>query len=146
METWSGCIPPWWRPSRIWRAMPDALIPNEIDRRDARSWVSNPTLKMMTQSSLRRPLKYLPMSLVYATRDDNKQSSQPFRTLFLQETIKRGILAPSLIVSYAHKDSDIDKTVEVIHEALYIYRKALDEGVKKYLIGRSVKPVWRRFN
>ena len=49
------------RPSRIWRAMPDALIPNEIDRRDARSWVSNPALKMMTQSSLRRPLKYLPM-------------------------------------------------------------------------------------
>jgi glutamate-1-semialdehyde 2,1-aminomutase len=87
-----------------------------------------------------------PCSLVYATRDDNKQSSQPFRTLFLQETIKRGILAPSLIVSYAHKDSDIDKTVEVIHEALYIYRKALDEGVEKYLIGRSVKPVWRRFN
>jgi glutamate-1-semialdehyde 2,1-aminomutase len=87
-----------------------------------------------------------PCSLVYATRDDNKQSSQPFRTLFLQETIKRGILAPSLIVSYAHKDSDIDKTVEVIHKALYIYRKALDEGVEKYLIGRSVKPVWRKFN
>src|SRR5438128_10955353 len=63
METWSGCIPLWWRPSRLWRAMPDALIPNEIDRRDARSWVSNPALKMMTQSSLRRPLKYLPMKL-----------------------------------------------------------------------------------
>src|SRR5207249_2818933 len=31
------CIPPWRRPSRIWRAMPNALIPHEIDRRDARS-------------------------------------------------------------------------------------------------------------
>ena len=51
-----GCIPPWRRPLRIWHAMPNALIPNEIDRRDARSWVSNPALKMMTQSSLRRQL------------------------------------------------------------------------------------------
>jgi hypothetical protein len=42
--------------------MPNALIPNEIDRGDARSWGSNPALKMMTQSSLRRQLKYLPMS------------------------------------------------------------------------------------
>src|SRR5438128_11640484 len=66
METWSGCIPLWWRPSRLWRAMPDALIPNEIDRRDARSWVSNPALKMMTQSGLRRPLKYLPMNSTMA--------------------------------------------------------------------------------
>ena len=87
-----------------------------------------------------------PCNLVYATRNNDGQPSQPFRTLFLQETIKRGILAPSLIVSYSHTDADIDKTIEVVHEALYIYRKALDEGVEKYLIGRPVKPIWRRFN
>jgi glutamate-1-semialdehyde 2,1-aminomutase len=87
-----------------------------------------------------------PCNLVYATRDNDRQPSQPFRTLFLQETIKRGILAPSLIVSYSHTDTDIDKTVEIIHESLYIYRKALDEGVEKYLIGRAVKPIWRLFN
>jgi glutamate-1-semialdehyde 2,1-aminomutase len=33
--------------------------------------------------------------------------------------------------------------VEAIHEALAIYRKALDEGVEKYLKGRAVKPVYR---
>jgi len=87
-----------------------------------------------------------PCNLVYATRNNDGQPSQPFRTLFLQETIKRGILAPSLIVSYSHTDADIDKTIEVVHEALYIYRKALDEGVEKYLVGRSVKPIWRKFN
>lgn len=87
-----------------------------------------------------------PCNLVYATRNNDGKPSQPFRTLFLQETIKRGILAPSLIVSYSHTDADIDKTIEVVHEALYIYRKALDEGVEKYLVGRSVKPIWRKFN
>jgi hypothetical protein len=35
--TWRGCMPPWRRPSPIWRVMPNALIPNEIARRDARS-------------------------------------------------------------------------------------------------------------
>jgi glutamate-1-semialdehyde 2,1-aminomutase len=84
-----------------------------------------------------------PCCLVYGTRDQEKKPSQPFRTLFLQETIKRGLLMPSLIVSYSHQDEDIDRTVEAIHEALAVYRKALDEGIEKYLQGRSVKPVYR---
>jgi glutamate-1-semialdehyde 2,1-aminomutase len=87
-----------------------------------------------------------PCCLVYGTRDQDKKPSQPFRTLFLQETIKRGLLMPSLIVSYSHQDEDIDRTVEAIHESLGIYRKALDEGVEKYLQGRSVKPVYRTQN
>jgi glutamate-1-semialdehyde 2,1-aminomutase len=87
-----------------------------------------------------------PCCLVYGTRDQEKKPSQPFRTLFLQETIKRGLLMPSLIVSYSHQDEDIDRTVEAIHESLGIYRKALDEGVEKYLQGRSVKPVYRTQN
>ncbi|GJQ58173.1 MAG: glutamate-1-semialdehyde 2,1-aminomutase [Candidatus Scalindua sp. AMX11] len=87
-----------------------------------------------------------PCNLVCTTSDLDKKPSQPFRTLLMQETIKRGILAPSLVVSYSHTDSDIDRTIEVFHEALGIYRKALDDGVEKYLIGRPVKPVWRKFN
>ena len=53
---------------------------------------------------------------------------------------------PSLVVSFSHTDADIDRTVEAIGEALYVYRKALDEGVEKYLLGRPVKPVFRSFN
>ena len=85
-------------------------------------------------------------NLVYATRDEKKQPSQPFRTLFLQETIWRGLLMPSLVVSFSHSDADVDQTIERIGEALWIYRKAMEEGVEKYLIGRSVKPVFRKFN
>lgn len=87
-----------------------------------------------------------PCNLVYATRDQNQQPSQPFRTLFLQEMIKRGVLAPSLIVSYAHTDQDIDRTVEAIHAALHVYRQALDHGIDEYLVGPSVKPVFRKWN
>lgn len=85
-------------------------------------------------------------NLVYATRNHDKQPSQAFRTLFLQETIKRGLLMPSLVVSFSHGDAEIDATIDGIAEALEIYRKALDEGVEKYLVGRPVKPVFRQFN
>ena len=87
-----------------------------------------------------------PCCLLFATRDLNKQPSQPFRTLFLQEIIKRGILAPSFVVSYSHSDEDIDRTVQAVHEAFYIYKKALDEGVERYLVGTPVKPVFRKYN
>ena len=55
-------------------------------------------------------------------------------------------MMPSSIVSYSHSDDDIAETVEKIHEALVVYKKALNEGVEKYLKGRSVQPVWRRYN
>ena len=87
-----------------------------------------------------------PCALVYGTRDQAKKPSQPFRTLFLQEIIKRGILAPSFVISYSHSDSAVDRTIEAVDESLRIYRKALDEGIEKYLLGRPVKPVFRKFN
>lgn len=87
-----------------------------------------------------------PCNLVFATHDNDRKPSQPFRTLFMQEMIRRGVLAPSFVVSFSHRDSDIDKTADAVHEALGIYRKALDEGIEKYLEGRPVKPVNRRFN
>ncbi|MDO1449410.1 glutamate-1-semialdehyde 2,1-aminomutase [Rhodocytophaga aerolata] len=87
-----------------------------------------------------------PCCLVYGTKDWEKKPSQLFRTLFLQETLTRGLLMPSLIVSYSHQDTHIDRTIEAIHEALAVYRKALDEGIDKYLHSRPVKPVYRTKN
>jgi glutamate-1-semialdehyde 2,1-aminomutase len=87
-----------------------------------------------------------PCCLLYYTHDQKNQPSQEFRTLFLQESIKRGIIAPSLVVSYSHTDADIDRTLDAINESLYIYRRALDEGAGKYLVGRPVRPVIRRYN
>ena len=87
-----------------------------------------------------------PCNLVFATHDQEGKRSQGFRTLFLQEMIRRGIIAPSFVVSFSHTDGDIERTVEAVHEALHVYRRALDEGLEKYLEGRPVKPVNRRFN
>lgn len=85
-----------------------------------------------------------PCNLVYFTRDQEGAPSQPFRTLFLQETIARGVLAPSFVVNYAHSETDIDRTVEVIAQALGVYARALEEGIDRYLHSRPVKPAFRK--
>lgn len=86
-----------------------------------------------------------PCNLVYATRDAQRQPSQIFRTLFLQELVKHGILAPSLVVSYSHNDSDISKTITAAENALKVYSQALESGADKFLTGRSVQPVFRKY-
>ena len=85
-------------------------------------------------------------NLIFVTRDADKNRSQPFRTLFLQETIRRGVLGPSFVISYAHTDADVDHTVDAVAGALRVYCRALEDGVEQYLVGRPVKPVFRPKN
>ena len=87
-----------------------------------------------------------PCNLVFATCDQEGNRSQAFRTLFMQEMIRRGVIAPSFVVSFSHTDADIDRTAEAVYGAHVVYRKTLDGGIDKYLEGRPVKPVNRRFN
>jgi glutamate-1-semialdehyde 2,1-aminomutase len=84
--------------------------------------------------------------LLYGTRDAQGKPSQAFRSLFLQETIRRGVIMPSLTVSYAHTDEDVDRTVEAIDGALSIYARALSDGVEHFLVGRPSQVVQRRYN
>jgi glutamate-1-semialdehyde 2,1-aminomutase len=87
-----------------------------------------------------------PPCLFYGTKDAEGKPSQPFRTLFLQETIERGLLAPSFVVSYSHGDADVDRTIEIVDAALEVYARALEAGVERFLRGRPVQPVMRRRN
>jgi len=81
--------------------------------------------------------------LIFTTRDENGNPSQPFRALFLQELIRGGVLAPSFMVSYSHTDADVDRTVDAVAGALRVYRRALEDDVERYLVGAPVKPVFR---
>ena len=85
-------------------------------------------------------------NLIFVTRDADKNRSQPFRTLFMQEMIRRGVLGPSFVISYSHSDADVDFTIEAAAAALRVYCRALEDGVEQYLVGRPVKPVFRPKN
>ncbi|MBK7627801.1 MAG: glutamate-1-semialdehyde 2,1-aminomutase [Bacteroidales bacterium] len=82
----------------------------------------------------------------YVTKDREGNSSLPFRTLFSQEMIKNGVLMPWIALSYAHGTTELDFTLEAVKNSLSIYAKALEDGVEKYLVGPSIKPVFRAFN
>ncbi len=84
--------------------------------------------------------------IAYQTLDTEGVASQPFRSLLLQETIRRGVLAPSLVVSYSHQTADIDATVAAFDGALKVYRHALEDGVERYLVGRPSQVVYRSYN
>lgn len=67
------------------------------------------------------------------------------RTLFLQETIARGVLIPYIAPSFSHEDSDVDRTVEIAAEALGVIREVLDGApIDSCLRGPVVKPVFPR--
>ena len=91
------------------------------------------------------PILGPPCCLVFGSRDATGQPSQPFRTLLMQELIECGVLATSLVVNYSHTEADIDSTIEAFEGAFAVYRRALDEGIVKYLRGRPVKPAIRPY-
>ena len=86
-----------------------------------------------------------PANLVHATLDADGNRSQSFRTLFLAELLRRGVIAPSFVVSAALTEDDIEHTAAAVFDACVVYRKALDEGIHRHLQGRPVQPAIRPF-
>ena len=88
----------------------------------------------------------VPVNPNYVTYDNNNKVNLSFRTLFAQEMIKNGILMPWIALSYAHGEEELEMTLEATRKSLEIYRRALEDGVDKYLVGRPIKPVFRKYN
>lgn len=82
----------------------------------------------------------------YVTLDLNKNPSYELRTLFAQEMIKEGVLMPWISVSLAHRADELAITLNAAEKALGMYAKALQEGVGGLLEGKSIKPVFRKYN
>ncbi len=85
-------------------------------------------------------------NLMYATTDTEGLPSQAFRTLFLQELCRGGVLAPTFYTCYAHEPADIEKTIVALQGACAIYRRALDEGVEHHLQGPASQSAYRKRN
>jgi glutamate-1-semialdehyde 2,1-aminomutase len=88
----------------------------------------------------------VPCSPYFMTKDRDGNDSLPFRTLFLQEMVKNQVLIPWVALCYMHAENDIDRALEAGAKSLLIYRRALIEGIDKYLLGRPIKPIFRKYN
>lgn len=82
----------------------------------------------------------------FVTKDNEGNPSLPMRTLFLQEMISNGVLMPCIAISYAHQEAELKITLDALKNSLAIYKKALEEGVEKYLKSAVIKPVFRKYN
>ncbi|NMO92538.1 glutamate-1-semialdehyde 2,1-aminomutase [Actinomycetospora sp. TBRC 11914] len=85
-----------------------------------------------------------PSCLVFRTRDAHGLPSQEYRTLFLAELLRGGVLGQSFVVSAAHTAADVDLTVAAVAAALPTYAKAIELGTTDGLLeGRPVAPALR---
>jgi glutamate-1-semialdehyde 2,1-aminomutase len=77
--------------------------------------------------------------------DAGAATTAALRTLFLQETVRRGILIPYIAPSLSHTRDDIERTVAAADEALYVLRVGMEnDAVDELLEGAPVRPVFRR--
>jgi glutamate-1-semialdehyde 2,1-aminomutase len=79
-------------------------------------------------------------------RNDKKEPCLGMRTLFNQEMIKRGILFQGIFCpSFSHTKADVDFVMEAMDGTLEVYKKGLEDGYEKYLVGEPIKPVFRKY-
>ncbi len=82
----------------------------------------------------------------YITKDAKGNISFEFRTLFSQEMVKNGVLMPWIALCFEHGDKELEITLEAVSKSLKVYKLALENGIKKYLVGKAIKPVFRKYN
>jgi glutamate-1-semialdehyde 2,1-aminomutase len=87
-----------------------------------------------------------PCSPHFLTLDASGRSSLALRTLFGQEMIRNGVLMLWIALSYRHGEEELALTERALDKTFAVYRRALEEGVDKYLRGPVIKPVFRKFN
>jgi glutamate-1-semialdehyde aminotransferase len=82
-------------------------------------------------------------TFVFSDRD--RTPSAGYRTLFMQEMIKRGILFQGVFVPcFSHTHDDVRRFTGCFAETLEVYKSALERGYEKYLVGEPAKPVFRK--
>lgn len=87
-----------------------------------------------------------PCSPTYRTLGPDHKDSADFRTLFMQEMVRNGVLIPWIALSWSHREEELALTATALDQAFSVYRAALEGKVTNYLSGPAVKPVFRQFN
>jgi glutamate-1-semialdehyde 2,1-aminomutase len=82
---------------------------------------------------------------VFEFKDRDGKISNDIRSLFLQETCKRGILfGVPIFMTFSHTKDDINKTLEACEQALKICKKAVEDGaLDAYMQGEKIGELFR---
>lgn len=81
----------------------------------------------------------------FVFRNNKGEVCQGYRTLFMQEMIRKGVLFQGIfIASFSHTEEDIYYFAKAFEHSLKVYKRALEEGYENYLVGEPAKAVFRR--
>jgi len=89
-------------------------------------------------------LEGIPIRSSIICRDKNNKPSLELKSLFYQETLKRGILfgPGAVFFSYSHTKTDIKKTLDVCRQSMLVTKRAIENNsVKRQLKGKVMKQV-----
>jgi glutamate-1-semialdehyde 2,1-aminomutase len=83
---------------------------------------------------------------LYVFKNKAFEVDAAYRTLFLQEMIKNGILFQGILVpSFSHNDEEVNYFLNGFKNSCEMYKKAIEENINIYLSGKPVKAVFRKY-
>ena len=81
----------------------------------------------------------------FVFRNIKGEVCQGFRTLFMQEMIRKGVLFQGIfLASFSHTEEDVLYFVKAFEHSLQVYAKAFKDGYSNYLVGEPAKAVFRK--
>jgi glutamate-1-semialdehyde aminotransferase len=87
-----------------------------------------------------------PWMVTFVFRNAQREIDAGFRTLFLQEMIRRGVLFQGIFIPcFSHTPDDLAFFEAAFDESLGVYRQALSQGYEGLLVGEPTRPVFRKF-
>ena len=78
--------------------------------------------------------------------DENGKNNFLFRTLFMEQMIKNGILVQSFNPSYSHTDNEIVSTIRAFKITLKYLKNIILDDAKYIMDSYNVKSVFRKYN
>ncbi|TGD58109.1 glutamate-1-semialdehyde 2,1-aminomutase [Flavobacterium humi] len=103
--------------------------------------------QLVTESGLADSIEVVPAEWMpfFVFKDASGIASQGYRTLFMQEMIKRGVLFQGAFVPcFSHTEDDVYYFAKAFSESLPVYKEALAQGFEKFLVGEPAKAVFRK--
>lgn len=102
---------------------------------------------LITKSGLGSYIEIMPCHWqpAFIFKNRNNETCQGFRTLFMQEMIKNGVLFQGIFQPcFSHKDEEVSKFLDAFENSLKTYGSALENGYGEFLVGKPAKGVFRK--
>ena len=101
--------------------------------------------KITSENSINLRLEGYPVRMKVVGQDSKGNDSILFKSLFIQEFVKKGIFVHPGVeyISFSHTKEDIKKTIQVLIDSIPIFKKATEENdFESYLAGKPSRSVY----